>query len=220
MKRVIALCLLLVVCISITACGEVSPATMQPQVTQMRAICELATMECYYHNVAKYFKEGGTGLFGFEKKDKHFWMEYSGKVIIGVDASLITLEIDDTNVKITMPPAYVKDCTVDSESLSKDSYIVAKNSDHIKAEDQTKAVEEAQEVMKTSAEGDAVLLANAQQRAQLLIEDYVYNIGNAFGVEYTITWVYVDESGNPLDEAISTELPTSDSVPTQSEDTD
>lgn len=204
MKRIIALLMLLTISFSLFACGEGPLATVEPQVSQMRAICELATMECYYHNVAKYSQDGGSGIFGIDKKDKLFWMEYSGKLIIGVDASLITMTIDDTVVTITMPPAFVKNCTVDSESLSEDSFIVAKDSAKIKAADQTKAVKEAQEIMKASATNDTVLLANAQQRAQMLIEDYVQNIGKAFNINYTVKWIFVNENGTPVNQAVPT----------------
>ena len=33
-----------------------------PDIAQIRTICELATLECYYHNVAKSVKEKGSGL--------------------------------------------------------------------------------------------------------------------------------------------------------------
>lgn len=33
-----------------------------PQVSQMKSICELATIDCYYHNVAKYSEDDATGV--------------------------------------------------------------------------------------------------------------------------------------------------------------
>ena len=46
------------VTIELTACGQsadpVIPA--EPEITQMHTICELATIACYYRNVAKYFE--------------------------------------------------------------------------------------------------------------------------------------------------------------------
>ena len=60
MKRIIALCLAAVMTAICAACGQqaaAEPANMGPQVSQMKAICELAVMECYYHKVAKYFVE-------------------------------------------------------------------------------------------------------------------------------------------------------------------
>lgn len=33
-----------------------------PQVSQMKSICELATIDRYYHNVAKYSEDDATGV--------------------------------------------------------------------------------------------------------------------------------------------------------------
>ena len=41
---------------------------MQPELSQMKAISELATMECYYHNVAEYYKEDATGYLLWKKE--------------------------------------------------------------------------------------------------------------------------------------------------------
>ena len=165
----------------------------------MRAICELATLECYYHNVAKYKEEDAEG-FWIWKKDKHFWMEYSGVVKLGIEAALVTIEVNDDKVSITMPPAKVMGCMVDKDSLDSDSIIVANKSADVKAEDMTEAFADAQAQMELTAMNDTALLAQAQQRAQKLLEDYVNNIGNVIGKQYTIEWIYVDESGKPMRE--------------------
>ena len=82
MKKMIALLLALAALLGCTACGQKEEApTVELDVTEMRAICELSTMDCYYHNVAKYFEEDAQkGFLGIGKKDKHFWIEYSGIV--------------------------------------------------------------------------------------------------------------------------------------------
>ena len=50
MKKMIALFLALAAILSCTACGQKEEApTVEPDVTEMRAICELSTMDCYYH---------------------------------------------------------------------------------------------------------------------------------------------------------------------------
>lgn len=198
MKRWIALCMALIMVLMLTACKEPATLKLEPQVVQMRSICELATMKCYYHNVAKFYQDGGEGWFGIDKKDKHFWIEYSGVVTIGVDASLITIEIVGDQVTITMPPATVQRATVDEKSLTRDAYIQDKDSADITARDEIDAFAQAQEKMEATAAADATLLANAQQRAQMLLEDYVTNVGNAVGIEYHVVWVYVDETGTPI----------------------
>ena len=130
MKKMIALLLALAALLGCTACGQKEEApTVEPDVAEMRAICELSTMDCYYHNVAKYFeKDAQKGFLGIGKKDKRFWIEYSGVVQMGIDASLVKIEVEDMRVTITIPEAKVLKCTVDSESLSQNSYIVVENS--------------------------------------------------------------------------------------------
>lgn len=180
------------------ACGK-EDVQIQPQETQMRSICELATLECYYHNVAKYKEEDAEGILLW-KKDKHFWMEYEGVVTLGIDASLVTIDVNGTEVSITIPKARILDCKVNEESLTPESIIVAQKSADVKAEDQMLAFAEAQGKMQETAAADTTLLANAQQRAQKLLEDYVNNIGNVTGQQYNIKWIYVDETGKPLNE--------------------
>lgn len=118
MKKMITLLLALVTILGCTACGQKEEApTVEPDVTEMRAICELSVMDCYYHNVAKYFEEDAQkGFLGIGKKDKHFWIEYSGIVRMGIDVSLVKVEVEDMQVTITIPEAKVLKCTVDSKS--------------------------------------------------------------------------------------------------------
>lgn len=205
MKRIIAILLMIASLLALCACGAASvpPATEEPQITQMRTICELATMDCYYHNVAKYYeKDAEKGILGLGKKDKKFWVEYSGEVTIGLDATLVALQVSGDQVTITIPPAKVLGAKVYSDSLTTDSYIIDKDSADITAEDQTRVFENAQADMLAQASNDHLLLFNAQQRAQMLLEDYVTNIGNAIGVTYQINWIYLDENGKPIDSTV------------------
>lgn len=179
---------------SLAACGGFAQkATMEPETSQMKAICELAVMDCYYHNVAKFKEEDAAGVL-FWQKDKHFWIEYSGVVSLGIDASLVALSVDDTLVTITIPEAKVLRCQVDSNELSENSYIVAKDSAKISAEDEVAAFAQAQADLEKTAASDTALLSSAQQRAQDLLEEYVRNIGEAVGKDYTIQWVYLDSA--------------------------
>ncbi len=211
MKKILALFLAVVLLLSCVACGKVEEETtidMEPKVSQMKAICELAVMECYYHNVAKYFEEDADkGFLGIGKKDKHFWIEYSGIVKLGIDVSLVSVTIEETQVTITLPEAKVLGCKVDAASLSKDSFIVDQNSADVTAEDEINAFSEAQKHLEETATADKALLANAQQRAQALLEDYILNISNAVGKQYTIKWVYLDTNGNHTNSATNEDVP-------------
>ena len=200
MKKMIAL----LVTFSVIICAscsnlpkEENPMDVEPQLSQIQSICELAVMECYYHNVAKFLEEDASGVLWW-KKDKHFWIEYSGIVKFGIDVSLVNIEVNDSQITITLPEAEVQSCMVDSSSLTEDSYIVDKNSADIDAEDEIFALAEAQKKLEELASNDKTLLAEAQQRAQILIRDYVANLGNIGGKTYTIKWIYVDANGNPL----------------------
>ena len=191
--RKIAVVLLAVLMMYIgTSCGNVaSTKTVEPRTSEVQSICELAVMECYYHNVAKFLEKDAEVTF-FWKKDKHFWVEYSGTVKLGVDVSRVKLAVSGTDVTIEIPEAKVLNSHVDSASLTKDSYIVAQDSVAITAEDETMAFKQAQEQLEEAAASDKTLLAMAQNRAQKLLEDYVNNIGDAVGKKYTIQWIYLD----------------------------
>lgn len=190
-KKIISIVLAAVMCMTCISCGQKEQKTVEePKVSQVKAICELAVMDCYYHNVAKYFEEDASGIWLW-KKDKKFWIEYSGVVRIGIDASLVQMEVKDKQVEITMPKARVMNCTVDAATLNTDSFIVSSDSAKVEAEDQTKAFREAQKNMEEEASGDSALLVAAQQRAQNLLEEYVKNVGSVTGTEYTITWKYI-----------------------------
>ena len=197
MKKTILLILAMVM-VFCSSCKNTknSGKTIEPEETQMKSICELATMDCYYHNVAKYMEEDAEGILWW-KKDKNFWIEYAGVVTIGINASLVSIEVSDDRVTITMPPAKVLGCKVDETTLSEDSFIIAKNSAKIDAQTQTEAFKDAQKKMEETASADTALLANAQQRAQKLLEDYVNNIGNSIGKQYKIKWVYVEDTSTP-----------------------
>ena len=202
MKRLTAMLLCALTLLACAACGgkEEAVPEIAPQVSRMRSICELAVMECYYHNVAKYMEEDAAGIWLW-KKDKHFWIEYSGVVELGVDASLVSMELQGDTVTITLPEALVLSCTVDSSSLTEDSFIVDKSSAKITAGDETAAFAQAQARMEEHAAGDRVLLASARERAQALLEAYVRNIGAAVGREYAVRWELLEGETPPPAEA-------------------
>lgn len=199
MKKLMCILISAVLTLSLAACSDTEPAPvdMEPKTSQMKAICELAVMDCYYHNVAKYEMKDAEGFLWWTK-DKNFWIEYSGVVTIGIDVSRVTVEVDGTKVTISIPAAEVLRYTVDSSSLTEDSYIVAKDSAAIEAEDEIAAFSVAQADLEATASKDTALLASAQQQAQQLLEDYITNIGKATGKSYSIEWIYLDENNVPV----------------------
>jgi len=190
MKKYLSVILIIMMCFSSVSCAK-EIKNIAPETSQMKSICELAVMECYYHNVAKYKEENATGMLLW-KKDRHFWMEYAGVVTIGIDATQLSIEVEDENVTITIPPAKVLGCKVDETTLTEDSFIVAKNSAKVEAEHQTEAFKSAKDKLESEAKSNFTLLAAAQQRVQKLLEDYVTNIGNSVGKTYKIKWIYLE----------------------------
>lgn len=196
-RKMISVLFVLVLSITCTSCDkmEEEKKNIEPQVSQMKSISELAAMECYYHNVAKFKEEDAEGILLW-KKDKNFWIEYSGVVKIGIDATLLNIVVEEDKVTISIPEAKVLGKKVDEASLNKDSFIVDIDSADISGDDEVKAFAEAQEYMVKAAAEDSALLASAQQRVQKLLEEYVTNIGNAVGKEYSIEWKYIDTEEN------------------------
>ncbi len=187
--------LLVLICFIFCGCSKPveAPVVKTPELEQIRSICNLATLECYYHNVAKSTKEAGTGISGWFEKERKFWIEYTGIAKIGIDMSDVNMTIEGQTVTITLPEAKLLDIDINQDSLSKNSYISdgdsKLNSNKITAEDQTKAINDAQEEMSKSVMSNKSLLLTAQSRAKDLIENYIKRLGELSNIEYSLVWV-------------------------------
>lgn len=187
-KKIYATLLLIGLSSTLISCTTPQQPSAEPQLFQMKSIAELATMDVYFHNVAKFNEKDAAGILIW-KKDKNFWIEYSGIVEIGIDASLLDVEVVEENVTIHIPEAKVLGSKVEEATLTKDSFIVDKKSADISAEDEIQAFKEAQDNMVLEASQDQNLLASAQESAQKLLEEYISNIGEAVGKDYSIKWI-------------------------------
>ena len=176
-----------------TACGKVEePALPVPQEGQMKAICQLAVLECEYHNLAK-FEQKDASKFLWMIKDKRFWVEYSATAVLGIDADQVSMELQGDVVSITLPRAQVLDCKVNGDSLSKDSYIVDKDSAPVTAEDEVYAFQEAQDGLQKTVEADNNMMNLAQTRVEDLLRNYVNSLAKATGTEYQVEFHYIEE---------------------------
>lgn len=193
MKKVITLLLAVVLCIPFAGCSSKSEGELPVQVSQMKSICELATIKAYYHNVAKYSETDVEHILWWTK-DRRFWVEYEGYVNVGIDVSLLDVKVSENTVTITLPPAKIMGSGIEEESLNEDGIIVDKNSAKVEAKHQTEAFADAQAKMEEEAEKNTGLLALAQQRAKKLLEDYIKNIGDNIGESYDIEWVFLENA--------------------------
>ena len=162
-----------------------------PDISQIRSICELATLECYYHNVAVSTKEKGKGIPHIGEKDREFWIEYSGVAKLGVNMSKVDMEVNGKDIVITIPKAEL--LGLSNYSFSEDSYISEDdgiNKNPITPENQTQAVQEAQKQIREKFANDDAMLMRAQDRAKNLIENYINQLDEIWGAEYQVTWIY------------------------------
>lgn len=154
-------------------------------------ICELATLKCYYHNVAEYENQAPIFKYGLFRYDyKKFFIEYSGIVEVGIDASQIVISEPsaDGTVEVHVPEAQILNVYADKDSLSEpisDVGLFTK----VSAEEIATAFAEAQQAMREGAENDTSILSQAQQNAKDLLEYNIVNTGAQAGRKYTVKWV-------------------------------
>ena len=191
-KRWFSVFCMIILILSLIGCGsekeQIEHEPVELDISQMQSICELATLECYYHNTAKLDSEKQVLFWNTSKK---LWIEYSGVVKLGVNLDKLEMEVEDNIVTLTLPDAKVLDCKVDETSLSDEAFYSETHglgSGKVGAEEQTKAFRAAQEGMLETVKKDESLLRQAKERAQTLLEKYVDNVGDALGVEYEVCW--------------------------------
>lgn len=175
------------VVLCLTGCGK---ETQTADFSGVTSVCELATLKCYYHNVAKAETEA-SGIFAKWLKTgyKKIWTEYSGIIEYGIDISQVTVSEPDKNgvVTVTMPDAQVLNVDVDEDSLGTpltDTGFLTS----VATEEKTTTLAGAQEAMEQQAKENTEMLSQAKARAKTLIEEYIKNVGESIGEEYTVEW--------------------------------
>lgn len=175
------------VVLCLTGCGK---ETQTADFSEVTSVCELATLKCYYHNVAKAETEA-SGIFAKWLKTgyKKIWTEYSGIIEYGIDISQVTVSEPDKNgvVTVTMPDAQVLNVDVDEDSLGTpltDTGFLTS----VTTEEKTTTLAGAQEAMEQQAKENTEMLSQAKARAKTLIEEYIKNVGESIGEEYTVEW--------------------------------
>lgn len=170
---------------------ESAKQAVSPDINNIKQICSMATLKCYYHNVAKSTKTAGTGLAHIGERERKFWIDYTGVAEISYDISRIRMEQDGTDIIITLPPPDVE-CTVDPGSWDERSYVISKDSflqsNPITADDQTQAIQDAQNTMRASVLSNSSILTSAETQAKKLIENYIDKVGEKTETEYNVIW--------------------------------
>lgn len=187
------------------------PLDRQISESSIQRICELATLDCFYHNVSKWSKPGNFLGYGA----KRLWIEYDGIVRVGVKADQIKISEPDQDglVAVTIPDAIILDKDLDEESMLEiDSSspmwgFVPLYSD-VSTEERKIALADAQEDMVASASENGMVLDEAQDRAKKIIEKNIVAMGKASGKKYKVKFTDAattpatneDQTASPADE--------------------
>lgn len=175
MKKVLIILLCFNLCL-LSGCGE----EKQPELSTVQNICQMASLECYYHNVAK--EEDIDTFLGL--KDKKYWLEYTGTVKLGVDLDKVKMEVKGQKVIITLPDIEIVSSNVDEKSLSliDDKGIFAEDTDVMNM------VESAQKNMEEEAMRNEKVLLQAEDRIKVMLQEYIDTISSVSKKAYTIEW--------------------------------
>lgn len=188
LKKILLFAVSMIIALPLAGCGK-----NEADFSETKAICELATLKCYYHNTSELKQEASGigkvfGNIGYKKA----WIEYDGIVKLGIDASKVKIEPNGNKVKVYVPNATILGVDIDvdsiSETVSETGWFTK-----ITTEERGETQKKAQEDMKMKAENNTALLSQATQRAKDTLKDYIINVGALIGVEYEIEWV-VDEN--------------------------
>lgn len=159
--------------------------------SEVNKICELATLRCYYHNVAEYEKQAeGLFKYGFKHGYKKMWMEYDGTVTVGIDVEKVQVKDPDKNgtVRIYVPDAQILSIDADGEKMS-DPITETGFFTEITSEEKAKAFSKAQKTMRKNAQSDRSILNEAQNNAKELLKQYITKVGENIGQEYKVEWM-------------------------------
>ncbi len=161
--------------------------------TKIEKICELATVEAYYHNVADETKPASSkigeilGSIGY----KRYWVEYDAIIRYGIDAKKVKIEAPNimNEVKVHIPKAEVLGEPVVITELVQDPITDTGFLTTVTPEDKNLALENSINKLKEESNKDTENLNLAYERAKNFFENYIKNAGKETGVEYKVIFV-------------------------------
>lgn len=168
-----------------------------PDEYQIRSICELATLKCYYHNTAKAVKSAGTGLFHVGEEDTPYWFEYTAQATFGIDGHRVQVVVDGNNIIVYMPHAKILSIDVDPNSTTDPIVRPHKwyrNDVEIGAQDITDALAEANVNLKKEILADTKQFSLAEKNAQDLIQNYIDQIAEMSGSKFKVQWKFLGDA--------------------------
>lgn len=169
---------------------EEAVEVIYPDEAQIQYICNLATMDCYYHNVARGVVGPGNGIQHWGEEETPFWVEYDATVTIGIESNRVLMEMRDNVIHIYMPQATILGgVDIDPDSISSPVYRPHdpwRNDVEISSEAVTEAMSDAEQVVIDEIMNDPALLNAARQQAVDIIRGYIDQLESLSGVHYEV----------------------------------
>lgn len=142
---------------------------------EIEQIGELATVSYYYTNMGKFEDALKFFVHDVPFTTKSFILSYDGTIKAGIDLSEIEINISDTVITLSVPPAKILSHDVDMDSVI---FYDEKNSifNGISAEDVTKFLGNQQELMEEKAINNGLLMKaeeNTQQVLKTLLNNFI-----------------------------------------------
>ena len=185
-----AIVLVIILIIALLIPKQLPSIFQSSSLTKIEKICELSTVEAYYHNVADETKPASSkigeilGSIGY----KRYWVEYDAIIKYGINAKKVKIEAPNikNEVKVFIPEAEVLGEPVLITELVQDPITDTGFLTKVTPEDKNLALENSIKTLKEKANNDADNLKLARDRAKTFFEKYIINAGKEMGVEYKV----------------------------------
>lgn len=197
MKKSLRIVLLIVIVVLLLS-GCNKKKTVAIDEMELNYLCQLSTIECKVHMFCEGDKDRKF-LFIKTGTDKYIF-EYEAKFNVGVDFKSVEMDVLNPNHAIVTisKPYLLSDVEVIDESLSNE-IICYDNKTHIKsqnvkltADERSDTLKEALQEVTEYVKENQTNFSNAEANARSLITNYIKNIGEANGTEYTVSFKYAE----------------------------
>lgn len=151
---------------------------------EIKNVCNMALLECYYHNTAKLNKTTSGIMLS---TDRTIWMDYEAKIKVGIDASKINMTVKGKYVTVQIPPAKV----LQRPNIDPDSFTFFASEGEktkIPQEELLGAKDLANKAMLEALKENSTIMTNAEERAKRIIEGYIREVGELSNIDYVIIW--------------------------------
>lgn len=180
----IKLSVLTILLFLLSSCGKKIYNSSEFDINSLKTLSDLAVCEYSFNNVAKINQTKGSGFPHIGEKDRKVFMEYEGKIKVGVDINEIIAKYDKEKRIITIPKAKIISIFDNpytyKEFISKDGLF---NKNTVEDEAFKNAISDSLAKMKDTVKNNNSLMKQAQILAESQIKAFINTFGN-FDLNY------------------------------------